>query len=138
MDAFDAPQRARGRVIGMAFAAAWLGVAACQPPAPALSPEIGSDAVVFRYRAPAARVVQLAGSWDGNSDLLGSEWTRDTRVARMEDPDHDGTWELRVSLGPGRYEYVFVVDGRFTEADPANPQRVPDGTGGSRSLLVVP
>jgi 1,4-alpha-glucan branching enzyme len=110
----------------------------CQPPALARSPEIAPEGVVFRYRAPAARIVQLAGSWDGNSNLAGQEWTRDTRVARMEDADHDGTWELQVPLGPGRYEYVFVVDGRFTEADPANPQRIPDGSGGSRSLLVVP
>jgi len=125
---------------------AWLGLVAglpallgsCQPPALARSPEIAADGVVFRYRAPAARIVQLAGSWDGNSNLAGQEWSRDTRVARMEDADHDGTWELRVPLGPGRYEYVFVVDGRFTEADPANPQRIPDGSGGSRSLLVVP
>jgi hypothetical protein len=33
---------------------------------------------------------------------------------------------------------VFVVDGRFTEVDPANPQRVSDGAGGTLSLLVVP
>jgi hypothetical protein len=30
----------------------------------------------------------------------------------MEDPEGDGTWELRLALGPGRYTYLFLVDGR--------------------------
>jgi len=121
--------------------AAWLaaGVAGCTPPAPLpRSPERLPDAVVFRYRAPAARVVQVAGSWQGNAFLRGREWSRDTRVGSMQDPDRDGVWELRVPLGPGRYEYAFLVDGTFWEADPANPERLPDGRGGTRSLLIVP
>lgn len=114
-------------------------VAGCTPPAPLpRSPERGADAFVFRYRAPAARVVQLAGSWQGNTFLRGREWSRDTRVGLMQDADRDGVWELEVPLGPGRYEYAFLVDGTFWEADPANPERIPDGRGGTRSLLVVP
>lgn len=113
--------------------------AGCAPPGPLpRSPERLPDAVVFRYRAPAARVVQLAGSWQGNSFLRGREWTRDTRTGLMQDPDRDGVWELQVPLGPGRYEYAFLVDGTFWEADPANAERVPDGRGGTRSLVVVP
>ncbi len=115
-----------------------LGLACQPPPRSQSSPERTANGFVFRYRAPAARVVQLAGSWDGNTFLRGSEWTRDTRVGQMQDPDHDGVWEAWVPLGPGRYEYVFLVDGTFWEADPTNPQRVPDGQGGTRSLLVVP
>jgi 1,4-alpha-glucan branching enzyme len=123
----------------------WAGIAvillfaACTPPpAGGRSPELGPEGVVFRFRAPAARVVQVAGSWDSNSFLRGLEWTSDTRVGLMQDGDHDGTWELVVPLGPGRYEYLFLVDGKFWELDPANPQRVADGAGGERSLLVVP
>jgi 1,4-alpha-glucan branching enzyme len=113
---------------------------ACTPPGGGVrSPEIvASEGVVFRFRAPAARVVQLAGSWDGNLFLRGSEWTRDTRIGLMEDPDRDGVWELRLPLGPGRYQYRFLVDGRFWELDPSNPQRAPDGSGGLVSLFVVP
>jgi len=112
---------------------------ACQPPAvrPG-APERTPDGIVFRCRAPGARVVQLAGSWDGNTFLRGSEWTRDTRVGLMQDPDGDGVWELRLRLGPGRYEYAFLIDGVFWEADPANPERVADGQGGARSVLVLP
>jgi len=114
-------------------------VAGCTAPAPLpRSPERASDAFVFRYRAPAARVVQLAGSWQGNTFLRGREWSRDTRTGLMQDDDRDGVWEIEVRLGPGRYEYAFLVDGTFWEADPANAERIPDGRGGTRSLLVVP
>lgn len=124
--------------IQAAIAAAML-LAGCTPPqGSGRSPELASEGVVFRFRAPGARVVQVAGSWDSNWFLRGREWTSDTRVGLLQDGDRDGTWELTVPLGPGRYEYLFLVDGKFWELDPANPQRVPDGTGGERSLLVVP
>jgi hypothetical protein len=101
------------------------------------SPELTAEAVVFRYRDSAAHIVQVSGSWQSNFHLRGRDWTRDTRVGRMTAAT-DGVWELRVPLGPGRYEYLFLVDGRFWELDPANPQRAPDGAGGQVSLLVVP
>lgn len=113
-------------------------VSSCTPPAVTRSPEPTAEGVVFRYRAPSARMVQLAGSWEGNSWLLGNEWERDTRVGLMADADGDGVWELRVQLGPGRYEYAFWIDGTFWEADPRNPERIEDGVGGRRSLLIVP
>lgn len=125
----------------------WWGLAAamiallcaCTPPQGRVrSPEFTAEGVLLRHRAPGARVVQVAGSWETNTFLRGREWTADTRVGLMEDADRDGTWELRVPLAPGRYEYLFLVDGRFWEADPSNPQRVPAPTGGERSLLVVP
>lgn len=113
-------------------------IAACgPPPAPVLSPEATDEGTVFRYRDPVAHVVQISGSWASNFYLRGREWTSDTRVGRMTRRD-DGVWELRVPLGPGRYEYVFLVDGRFWKLDPSNPQRGADGQGGWVSLLVVP
>ncbi len=102
------------------------------------SPELGDGGVVFRLRAPAARLVQVSGSWDGNFALRGRDWSRFTRVGRMQDDDRDGVWECTVTLGPGRYEYAFWVDGRFWEVDPENPERAPDGHGGVVSLLLVP
>ena len=119
-------------------AGALLLACACTPPERWRSLERSPEGVLFRYRAPSARVVQISGSWDGNFHLRGREWTRETRVGRMQDPDHDGVWELRVPLGPGRYEYRFLVDGRFWDNDPGNPERAPDGQGGFVSLVVVP
>ena len=107
------------------------------PPARIASPELTPDGVVFRYHDPVAQVVQLSGSWETNFDLRGRDWTSNTRVGRMR-RGKEGVWELRVPLGPGRYEYVFLVDGRFWRLDPDNPQRSPDGVQGWVSLLVVP
>jgi hypothetical protein len=118
---------------------ALVAASGCTPPAGSVrSPQITPEGVLFRYRAPGARVVQVAGSWDTNVFLRGREWTSDTRVGLMDDADHDGTWELRVPLAPGRYEYLFLVDGRLWAVDPVNPQRLADGAGGQRSLVVVP
>ena len=127
------------RVLRALAAGCLLAAGACIPHRSAVvSPDRGPEGVTFRYRAPSARVVQVSGSWDTNFQLRGRDWTSGTRVGLMQDPDRDGVWELHVALGPGRYEYLFLVDGRFWELDPANPERVPDGRGGSVSLLVVP
>jgi hypothetical protein len=123
---------------GVWLLAVIVACAGCTPPQVARSPQVEPDAVVFRYRAPSARVVQLAGNWPESAWLQGREWTRDTRTGVMQDADGDGVWELRVQLAPGRYEYAFLIDGTFWEADPLNPERVTDGAGGTRSLLVVP
>lgn len=125
------------RTVALVFVLA-LAAAGCAPaPLVLRSPEIMASGVVFRFRDPVARVVQVAGSWEGNMALRGLEWTSNTRVGLMERGD-DGTWELTLALGPGRYEYLFLVDGRFWELDPANPQRLADSEGGWVSLLVVP
>jgi hypothetical protein len=116
-----------------------LGLAGCPAPPPTTrSPELQEGAVVLRFRAPAAQVVQVAGSWADNFRLRGREWTRDTRVGRMTDDDRDGVWETTLQLGPGRYEYQFLIDGRFWENDPSNPERAAEAGGGQVSLLVVP
>jgi len=107
------------------------------PPAGVVSPELTDTGVTFRYRDSVAQVVQLSGSWQSNFHLRGQEWSSNTRVGRMQ-RDKQGVWELQVPLGPGRYEYVFLVDGRFWRVDPSNPQRSPDGPDGWVSLLVVP
>ena len=129
------PQRHGWRIAAVGAAVL---IAGCAPPRVLRSPEPTADGIVFRYRAPSARMVQLAGSWSDNSWLQGREWTRDTRVGLMADADGDGVWELRLQLPPGRYEYAFWIDGVFWEADPANAERVVDGAGGTRSLLIVP
>lgn len=48
----------------------------------------------------------------------------------------DGIWRTRLPLAPGRYEYRFVVDGRWIE-DPLATESVPNPYGGSNSVLSV-
>jgi len=136
----DANRRTRRRVraaVRLAMCIVLLVGACGTAPPGSISPELTDEGVVFRYRDPVAQVVQISGSWETNFHLRGREWTSNTRVGRMERAT-DGVWELRVPLGPGRYEYVFLVDGRFWHVDPNNPQRAPDGADGWVSLLVVP
>jgi 1,4-alpha-glucan branching enzyme len=48
----------------------------------------------------------------------------------------DGVWRTRLSLAPGRYEYRFVVDGKWIE-DPLAKESVRNPYGGNNSVLVV-
>lgn len=36
----------------------------------------------------------------------------------LSDADDDGIWTARIPLPPGRYEYAFVIDGRWWGQDP--------------------
>jgi len=82
--------------------------------------------VTFVFMAPGARSVAVAGDFDG--------WDR-ARMPMRRDPS--GLWTLDVPLSPGRYQYVFVVDGRRFVADPAAPRAVGDDFGQPTSVVTV-
>lgn len=42
----------------------------------------------------------------------------DWEPTALSDEDGDGIWTARVSVPPGRYEYAFVIDGRWWGQDP--------------------
>ena len=48
----------------------------------------------------------------------------------------DGIWRAVLPVGPGRYEYKFVIDDVWQE-DPGNPDTVSDPYGGSNSVLNI-
>ena len=48
----------------------------------------------------------------------------------------NGKWGVQLLLKPGRYEYLFVADGRWFE-DPNARERVKNPHGGWNSILVV-
>ena len=86
-------------------------------PAPSIvvSPDIGSDGVTFRLRAPEAQKVSLRGQWDPKPFALRR--------------DADGLWSVSVpSVPAGVWEYSLVVDG-VEMIDPGNtaikPMRAP-------------
>jgi 1,4-alpha-glucan branching enzyme len=82
--------------------------------------------VTFVFMAPRARTVTVAGDFDG--------WDRAQMPMRR---DASGLWTLDVPLAPGRYQYVFVVDGRRFVADPAAPRAVGDDFGQPTSVVTV-
>ena len=100
-------------------------------------PEKQTDGMLFRFEAPSARLVQLAGNWPENNWLGGQAQTGSFLVGEMRDPDGDGIWERIEALPAGRYQYKFVIDRVNWKPDPNNPQRVDDGFGGFNSLLIV-
>jgi hypothetical protein len=80
--------------------------------------------VQFRIDAPHARSVSLAGSFTG--------WEATIQLYEAA----PGVWTARVPVAPGIHDYLFMVDGEWTE-DPVAPA-VPDGFGGSNSRLLLP
>lgn len=100
-------------------------------------PTQGPEGVTFRFDAPSAKVVQLAGNWPENNWLRGQAQTGSFLVGEMADPDGDGIWERTEKLPPGRFQYKFVIDRVNWKYDPNNPNRVDDGYGGFNSLLDV-
>lgn len=92
--------------------------------------------MTFRLHAPAARFVQVVGSWgESHWGGLAEERSRlETWRGAMHDRDGDGVWELSLSLPPGRHLYQFVLDGTAWILDPLNYETEP-WAGGEASLL---
>lgn len=48
----------------------------------------------------------------------------------------EGGWRISYILGPGNYQYKFIVDGKWI-TDPSNPNIISDGKGNLNSFMVV-
>lgn len=81
--------------------------------------------VAFEIHAPEAASVAVVGDFTG--------WS--TTPIRLT-PDSGGRWKGSVCLGPGTYEYKYLVDGRFL-CDPSCGDLVPDGFGAANCVLTV-
>lgn len=93
---------------------------------PASAAGTAEQAVTFSFSAPHAASVALAGSfnqWDFSRHLLTG-------------PDRSGNWTVTLSLSPGRYEYLFVINGSRWEPDPA-ASTADDGMGGRNSVIMI-
>ncbi|NOY79338.1 MAG: hypothetical protein GXO76_15910, partial [Calditrichaeota bacterium] len=81
--------------------------------------------VVFRYKpAHPVHSVVLAGSFNN--------WSKTANPLTFSKTD--STWETRLTLPFGRYEYRFLVDGKHWVRDPGNPDY---GGKNSNSLLIL-
>lgn len=86
---------------------------------------VRSCLVHFKLFAPDARTVFLAGTFN--------DW--DTTATQMG-LDGFGAWVTDLSLPPGRYEYLFVVDGKWF-CDPEVRDYVPNPFGACNSVVQV-
>lgn len=81
--------------------------------------------VVLDLANPAAKQVSVAGSFNN--------WQPEkTPLA----PAGNGRWESALNVEPGRYEYLFVVDGQWLP-DPNAIESVANPFGGRNSVLRV-
>ncbi|HJT70838.1 MAG TPA: glycogen-binding domain-containing protein [Terriglobales bacterium] len=97
-------------------------------------PEDQETQTSFNCHAPEANEVFLVGTFN-NWDPLATRMERGT----------DGNWRTTVHLPPGRYEYKFVVDGRwYCESDQESDRKselrqdsVPNPFGTSNYIIEV-
>jgi hypothetical protein len=127
-----APARHRG----------WIGVAALAAGLAAIlltgrsrsDPELATPAAVaaaapveFTIRAPGSSRVSIVGDfndWDPGANPL---------TTRAE-----GVWATTIPLGPGRYNYAFVVDGVAWVPGDADPRALGEDFGTPTSVVMVP
>jgi hypothetical protein len=87
----------------------------------------GEQQVSFIFLAPAASNVSVVGEFN--------DW--DTGATPLARVDERGIWTVTLPLRPGRYLYMFVVDGTRWAPDPAAPVAPDDGFGVPNSVVTV-
>ena len=75
---------------------------------------------------PGAKTVQVAGDFNGWNPAR-------TSLEQIS----DGAWAVTIPLKPGRYAYMFVVDGKQWIADPFAAEQKDDGFGSRNAVLEV-
>lgn len=85
----------------------------------------GSRPTEFKFYAPQARRVSLAGSFNN--------W--DTRALSAK-RDSKGNWMVKVNLKPGKHEYKFFVDGSWLN-DPRCSACVTNAFGSQNCTIEV-
>jgi serine protease AprX len=116
-----AEQQGAGRVNGARAVAAALRLGALHEPTP-VSPQ---RTITFHYYDTEARQVAVVGDFN--------RWLPYGFELEGYAP---GAWRLTVpEVGPGLHAYKFLIDRVRWSADPENPHRLPDGSGGFFSLL---
>jgi hypothetical protein len=88
--------------------------------------EVHSRGVRFVLNVPGGERIALVGDFNG--------WRADA-TPLVRDPS-TGLWTVDLPIPAGRYNYAFVVDGRWV-ADPQSPRAPEDDFGRPNSVLVV-
>ena len=90
---------------------------------------ICSAEVQFSLRIGDSEVHTVAIAGDFN------DWNPQANL--LEDPEGDGIWTGTLKLEPGRYEYMFVLDGEKWFPDPNALRYVKDGFGNKNAILEI-
>ena len=81
--------------------------------------------VNFKIWAPEAKTVSLMGTFN--------QWNAKTHLMKK---DADGCWHKSIMTIPGRYEYRYLVDGKW-ENDPTNNNRCLNDHGTYNNVIEV-
>ncbi len=103
---------ARFAVAGAMTAALLIGFAAGRVWLPSGVPMLETGGTLFAVAAPRAEFVAVMGDF--------SAW----QPIPLEDREGSGMWTAALELPPGRYEYAFLVDGRWVGQDPVADEYV--------------
>ena len=121
------------------FSFRWIGAAAVSVIAVVLfvnfiwlSPENypnGLTEVQFSLRAGAEPLSSVAVVGDFN------DWSPNKHL--LNDENKDGIWTATLRLEPGRYEYMFILDGQEWVPDPEAYRYVRDGFGNKNAVIEI-
>lgn len=90
-----------------------------------MTQKVTKKKVTFEFEVPDAREVYLIGTFNG--------WNLNANPMKK---NREETWKTVVNLIPGDYEYLFLVDGEFTE-DPNAKFSEPNKFEGYNSRIIV-
>ncbi len=93
---------------------------------PAPTVQVIKEVRIFFYYPP-ARSVAVTGDFN--------DWNADG--VPLKAAGKPGLWETELRVPPGVYSYNFIVDGELLIPDPNAPNQMPDGYGGTNSILLV-
>ena len=88
--------------------------------------QVIKEVKIFFYYPPAQKVAVTGDFNDWDADGVP-----------LKAAGKPGLWEAELRLPPGVYSYNFIVDGELLVPDPNSPNQMPDGYGGTNSLLLV-
>lgn len=88
--------------------------------------KVATEVIVFEYFDPSANIVTVTGDFN--------QWNPTSKPMKR---DAGGLWKVKVRLGPGIYQYKFVVNGVRWEEDPLNLHRVMNEHGTYNSIRKV-
>jgi len=85
--------------------------------------------ITFTLQADASQVKSIAVVGDFN------DWDPDRN--QLLDENGDGVWATTLKLEPGRYEYMFILDGQKWVPDPEAYRYVRDGFGNKNAVIEI-
>jgi len=81
--------------------------------------------VEFTFNVPKAKKVCIAGNFN--------DWNMNSMPMKIS---ADGTWKTKLMLSPGKYEYKFVVDGKWVQ-DMSSTETAPNSFGTYNNVICV-